>query len=308
MIKKLVVFLIAMVLLFGCAEATSILPTVPVEEVETVISFGATVGVEPVSVDTALPGYIWEKYEEVTEEQYTAFGVRLGEEGYSLLAQESTGTGGMVLTVGKGDIVLKIEYSPKLGELSVIYPDYISVEKTVPDVFEGYTVVSYGEKINIPGYGSFTLKKLARNIETELRYFAGFGIYSPYFMPMDTYLLGTFENKENRDIYYNDIAFFTLYYITEDNVYTYPAWFTSMFDEDGYIYIGSAIKSGGINFHIDPDWPFERYDQPVIRSLNSGTFAAVFSDVPELVQTSTDGVLAVTIVAGGQHYVVLDRY
>lgn len=303
--KRFFAALLATLLFCTAAGAQSILPTVTTEEEpEKVLSFGATVGVEPVSVGEAPDGGLVEEYEEVTEDMYNAFGIRLGEEGFVLVGNENI-PGGASLTVSDGETVLKLDYLPGEQHLTVTYPAGAKVEKPLPALFDNCTVVRYGEKFTVPGFGSFTLHKLVRDKSIPMKVFRGFGTRE-LGVDADVYLRGEFENLNSREFYCNEIGSFTLYYILDDTIYTYPAWFTASYDEEGYVYVGSDSQTGGVNFHIDPNWPFT-YAQSLIRPLNSEEFATVFPDVPERIRTAEDGTLVVMITAGGENFVVIDQ-
>ena len=306
--KTMMILVLVLAMLTATAQADSILPTVTKSRQQTTISFGVTVGADPVSSRTnALTGLLTEVYENVTGKQYDAFGERLGEEGYSLTAQEQT-EDGLQLTVSRGGMDIILLYDVNAARLQVSYPAGTVLEKRLPDVFRGYTVVEFGETFSIPGRGEFTLDKLFMGEETPIQYSEFLIGKKSVGVDAECYLTGEFKNTVTTALNVNQIARFTLYYINEDNAYSYRSWFTSLMEDKG-VFVGYSNRgSTGLSFNIDTSWPFTYYNQPQVPSLTVETFAAVFPDVPELVQSSDDGMLAVTIAWGDARFVVVDRY
>ena len=312
--KKIFTFVIAIAMLISGACAESIFPALNTGVTEiTAISFGAVAGVMPEGSMTLIDGSTQQVYTGVSVEQYNQFGAALGQAGYVLESQNAV-DGGVELVVTDGSVRLNISYLTSDGRLTVTYPQGVTPEKAVPNLFPRYETVKLGDTVSIPGYGSLTLSEMTFDGDAALMQYLGLGIYSEYYSFFDharVYLTGSFTNTDTSDIHYNDIMDCTLYYVTGENTYSYPMHYTAMENEDGSIYVGSSMQSSGVNFDLvsGSDYPFP-LTGPYIDSLESGNFACVFRDVPDAVVNADSGVIAITIEIPGNNggYVVYLRY
>ena len=306
--KRMMLIVLALMLVVSCAQAESIF-SIPVIN----LNFGSITDLAPTSVEeNVLTGEITEVYEGVTDKHFNVFGKELGKSDYRVLDYKSTDEG-IFYEVGQDSVVMTILYDStkdrlevttlKTSDLPVPEP-----KKELPSVFKNCQQIEYGEEVKVPGYGIFTIEKLVLGEETDFYYSDLFIGTTKYSFSVDTYLAGHFVNTTPETMGWNHVMRCTLYYITDENTYTYDDWFVSTLLDEG-IYIGMRDRSSGVNFAIDNSWPFEgRYIQPTVGSLEGDDFAAVISDVPQAVHDSDDGMLAVKITCGGNDYVVVDRW
>lgn len=119
------------------------------QSAEKAISYGVSMGKEPISQQTLSDGSKQEMYVGVTDEDFLAFGTALAQEGYSTVSQNASGN--LYSTVvSKGEIQLTIAYERSVGSLTVTYPATVEVETAeVKDPFEGYIVIEPNAEIKM---------------------------------------------------------------------------------------------------------------------------------------------------------------
>ena len=111
------------------------------QSAEKAISYGVSMGKEPISQQTLSDGSKQEMYVGVTDEDFLAFGTALAERGYSSATQD-VANNLYTTVVAKGEIQITIQYDRSAGALTVIYPAAVEVEVAeVKDPFEGYIVI-----------------------------------------------------------------------------------------------------------------------------------------------------------------------
>lgn len=311
MMKRMMVIVLALVLMVSGAQAQSIFST----KGENTVNFGQALNVEPVDVKTnTFTGQKTEIYENVTWAMFSRFGEILGVENYLVINSEERADG-LYYEVGQDGVAsMIILYDQQSGHLEISMASASAgkpapQEKTLPAVFNGCKQINYGETVKLSGYGRFTIEKLVLGKKTDYLYsdmFIGTRTY-PGSLKAEAYLVGSFENTGTQTKKVNQLMNCTLYYITDENTYTYKDWVIGLHQSQG-VYIGSYKRSGGVNFDVDNSWPFTSYNQPTVGSLESCKFAAVLTGVPQVVQTSKDGMLAVVIQCNGEKFVIVDRW
>lgn len=298
--KKIAAFVIMMIMTLTFAQAESIFPTLTNETQasETAISFGAVTGMSPASTMPLIDGGVQEIYTGVTVDQYNEFGSAMGADGYSLIAQNAL-EGGVELTVSDGNVTLIVGYTTADGILSVTYPAGIAPEKAMPAIFNGCEVVYPGSTISVPGYGSFTIGEMVLNGNSPIGYYDGWSYYARNLVS-DVHLTGIFTNTGVDSVYIHNTMDITLYYITDENTYTYPMYCGARLDDDGSVFIGRKSSYGGIDFDLTnaSNYPFD-LDAPEIGSLESENVVYMFSGIPDAVKNSTTGIIAVVIEMNG---------
>lgn len=111
------------------------------QSAEKAISYGVSMGKEPISQQTLSDGSKQEMYVGVTDEDFLAFGTALAERGYSSATQD-VANNLYTTVVAKGETQITIQYDRSAGALTVIYPAAVEVEVAeVKDPFEGYIVI-----------------------------------------------------------------------------------------------------------------------------------------------------------------------
>lgn len=314
MMKRMMVIVLAMVLMVSGAQAQSIFSTNKTAGV----NFGQIVGVKPADVKTnAFNGQTTEIYENVTDDQFNYFGEVLGEMGYFVINGEER-LDGLYFEVGKDDVVsMYILLQQATGRLEITMAaagnkaDAAPKARELPSVFKDCQQIEYGEKVKIPGFGRFTIKKLVLGVQTDY-------LYSDMFIGTTTlsgltkakaYVVANFENTDSQPRKVNSIMKCTLYYINDENTYSYKSWAAGVYQDNG-IYIGSRDRGGKMSFDLSDPGPFTGYKQTSVGSLESENIAVMFDSlrVPEAVYKAKDGMLAVVIECGGEKYVIVDRW
>lgn len=119
------------------------------QSAEKAISYGVSMGKEPISQQTLSDGSKQEMYVGVTDEDFLAFGTVLAQEGYSTVSQNASGN--LYSTVvSKGEIQLTVAYDRSVGSLTVTYPATVEVEAAeAKDPFEGYIVIEPNVEIKM---------------------------------------------------------------------------------------------------------------------------------------------------------------
>ena len=317
MMKRMMMIVLAMMLLVSGAQAQSIFDTTQTAAV----NFGQIVGVTPASVKTnAFTGQITEVYENVDDYMFNQFGEALGEKSYLVINGEER-PDGMYYEVGKGDVAsMYILYNRQTGRLEISYGPASGAEKQdsapatreLPDIFEDCKQIEYGETVKISGFGRFTIKTLVLDAQTDYLYsdmFIGTTTLPGSMLKARAYVVANFENTGTAARKMNAIMKCTLYYITDENVYSYKSWAAGGYQKKG-IYIGTRDRGGSMSFDLSDPGPFTGYKQSSVGSLDSEDIAVVFDSmqIPDAVHKAKDGMLAVVIECAGEKYVVVDRW
>lgn len=313
--KKIITAIIAIALLITGACAESIFPTLSANTGSefTAISFGAVTGQTPAEINTLLDGSTQQVYTGVTADQYNDFGVALGNAGYRLTSQEELANG-IELTITNMSFDLVITYTTDTNELTVTYPAGVTPEKAVPNLFAGYETIEFGDTITVHGYGSITIDEMTFDGNAAPLFHMGMGILGEYYFAdnAEVYISGSFSNTTTGSVCYSDIMYCTMHYITDEHTYSYPMHYISMVNSDGSLYLGTDpnwSNTSMFDLVSGANYPFNLVPASV-SSLETGDFACVFSNIPELVKTSDTGILAITfdIPGADQGYVVYVRY
>lgn len=294
--KTMILFFAMMLLCTSVASATGILPLLPTitAATEKAISFGVTVGKDAALSITTADGGKKMTYTDVSVDDYTAFSVRLGEEGYTL-ASQAQALDGLQLVVQKGALQMTLTYDQIGKTLSVLYPAGTQVESV--NHFVGYKRLAPGETVKVPGVGNFTFKELHLGDEVK---------YSNTVM-LNVWLEGTFENLSNSTLEYRRLFTAELHYVTADGHYTYAPWTYGQLRDDNSIHamsLKSWIRGSMILYADSSD-----YDYASIRSLETSDFAIAFNNLPERIPAAKDGTIAVTLTLMGsdEQYVFYGR-
>lgn len=137
-------------LLMGTACAESILPlpqTPPPIMDEEVISLEAVTRASRYRKDNTEEGGLLCYYSGVSYQCYERFGVKLGEEGFSLVSGETREDGTIVSTVTNGAFELIIEYEPENEYARVTYPPHAFPRESIR--YEDYVVVRDGDAVEL---------------------------------------------------------------------------------------------------------------------------------------------------------------
>lgn len=244
-------------------------------------------------------------YENVTEENFMAFGNYLEERGFQATASEVEGTNVQTI-ITDGRFSIGVIYYGDERKLMMIYEkDVVPAEK---DFFSGYSRVGLNEQIRIPNLGKFTFEEFEMNVENK----AGFnrrseGINSGKIF-IDAYLKFSFLNTTEDNLYYssdkpdmkenNTLFDVKVLYINENGVEEYPTIVYGpkrVYEDDpsllfcyGWSVFNMQLTKDGLSSH--PYRSIEAY---------SGF------DLPESLFTSTDGTLALLLdfKTGDKYYI-----
>lgn len=306
MLRKIVSLILAVLMvtmLSASAMASGILPSFEEFAPDPAVSFGVTVGKDPISETTLEDGSIQQRYVLVTDDDYTAFGVRLGDADYTIASQETLDNG-IAVVVTNGSQSMEVRYLRGDGEMLITYPAGTEIERPAPvDLFPGYIRVNFGEETTVAGFGKFTFNdfvlsgscRICNHLNTVLR------SEHNYRATAYTWLTFKYLNTTNKEqkIYADKYASGmlsdlspSLVYINADGRYTYPLTYAGRF------------KLEGDEFELEPlnnashEW--------TVGSMDSIGATIVF-DVPSTIRQSTDGTIAVTFKSNGQYYVLYLR-
>lgn len=144
MMRKLFALIMTLALLAGTATAeglfAGLVPTPTPTPVVKVAPSYAIMAKEK-STETQLEdGSLQQTYANVSQADFNAFGVYLGQIGYSLPSHEYVGDNALAADVVKDDIAFKIQYDWSLQQLIVIYPEGVRAQRIeIADPLVGYT-------------------------------------------------------------------------------------------------------------------------------------------------------------------------
>ena len=160
--KRFVSIMLVLMLMISSASATSLFPAIDTQltqqKPELALSYGVMANVAPALVGVDLNADMrgnYQLYENVTEDDYYAFGTYLGENGYALIDQKSTETYVQVV-VGKGVITMTVAYNPTAQQLVEVYP--LGVEYEIYDPLSGYIEVTANSPFNLNNIAKITVK------------------------------------------------------------------------------------------------------------------------------------------------------
>ncbi len=321
-------------------ESSGILPE-PVAD--GVISYGVEMNVYPSSTGTLPSGEWQEQYRGVTTAQYRSFGVLLGEKGYAAedVHQEGTTT---ALTLVRGELRIAFLYDAAARTLTMTYPAGVTtaigtvspqtawehvtstvhslqgaIDDAIPtygeeDLFEGFTLLSLGDTVDLAITDSYTLigNVHLRLTPTAMHWQEPMALCKTH--PGDQYVLtgdttaawleATIVNLGSREAAPSDLrtsmttslqmdSGITLHYISADGHYTYRAT------------AGKVVPEGRISIGTVETKLFVEYTAAhKLGSLETGDFAFFFEDVPEALLNAEDGILALTFIpTEGTRYV-----
>lgn len=304
--KRFLALIIAMLMLAAVpASATSLftLPDTSANTSLTAISYGVRLNTVPVSETTLSDGSLQQIYSGVTDESFTTFGIALSENGYTLGEQNNVDNI-IAATVINGQITFSVAFDRSAGTLTVVYPTGVTPEIT--NAFEGYVELKFGDKVRIKdpetgeNWGDVVINQFFQNKEYTAAWKYSTGAYNTD-NKLQMYLLGSFDSVFANTLKANVLFEATLHYINSDNHYTYPLH-KNLHDENNELPndIGIVLTedsacfmlSGGSTYH--PKWY-----APSIQSMEITQIAAGFSNVPDRVRTSTDGIMAITFEFAG---------
>ena len=289
-----VVLLLTMLVSAAYAESIFDLPTNTNEATTDVApSYGVMTDTVPMNETVLDDGSICQVYTGVTVEDFEAYGILLGKNGYETNEPAMT-NGEYSFVVNNNAISFTVAYHQQNGILTVTYPAGVAIEQPeLPDPFEGYVRINFGEKIRIYDpdtgelWGYITIDEFRQNIE-----------YNNYVQRNDGLevngiftccFIGTFDNVSMRSIKIPDIVYAQLHYINTDNHYTYASGSTGIVvDENGALFSKQFYSYDRITTYL-----------PEANSMECVDIAHGFRDIPERVATATDGILALTFTFPG---------
>lgn len=150
--KRFTAMVLILMMLVSSAMAQSLFPALesnPQGEKELAASYSTIADVQPVEtgvdVREDLPGH-YQIYDNVSTENYYAYGTYLGELGYQLVEQMNMGDY-VQLVLAKGDISFTAIYNPGACLLGEVYPYGVEYEKRDP--LKGYTEVEANTTVNL---------------------------------------------------------------------------------------------------------------------------------------------------------------
>lgn len=281
------------------------LPTLSVEY----ISYGVRMGVEPSFTQTQENGSTKEVYTSVSVDDYYAFGNILGEQGYAIAEQNQTESG-VNLTLVKEDARFQVAYDMAEETLSVTYPKDAKVEQPeIPDPFPGYTRIEFGDAIkvgkSIMKFDEFHFFDEEHSItedvvsNPESRY----GFLQKHYEHIGTWLKGTFDNREVASVAIGPLCSTALWYINEDNAYTYDGHALGIFNTNGELAV-----SRGTGFYSSYRGEYDTYVWSEVLSLRTCDIGGTFLFIPDRVKNAKDGILAITFdFTDGGKYVLYIR-
>lgn len=309
MMRKLFALMLALMLVLTAlpASAQSIFPTIPTKMTEEAPNYGLLMNVTPAKEETLKDGSLQQFFRGVSQDNFNKFGVYLGEKGYTLPNSEYVGTSALSADVVKDDIAFKVLYNWVDMTLTVTYPKDVKVEQPkIPDPFAGYQRLGFGEKVRVKntdtganiGDVTITAFNLNKEIKAKAKYSSGNWWDQGSFF---TSIQGTFNNVSTGLVKLRDIYDVQLHYINADNHYVYGA---KEFGFEGYkceveIDVGQSLSAKEIYFWFNASrYSSVYYTGVSCASLSRMDIGSVF-DVPEVVRTSTDGILALTFSFAG---------
>ena len=290
-------FLVLISLLLVCGSAASagtlfpsLAPSIP-DSVEGAPSYGGYANVRPAKEEPYADGGTVVTYTGVSEQDYEGFGNYLAQLGFELVDSNVQGRVAEMI-VANDQYSIGVVYNADTGDLQLIYGE--GVEYAKMDIFKGYTRISLGETLKVPGLGEFTFTEFHLNNyslrrATELFYGGIIGRVSNTSTALVfKYMNTTNQTKHYRsdafaigDVFYegynkrNDLADITLYYINDDGDYAYPSIFYGLLTSDLWLFADDETDIG-------------------VRQMATSLRCASF-DVPQAVLNSTDGTLAVAL-------------
>jgi len=162
--KRLTAMVLILMMLVSSAMAQSLFPAPdsnPQGEKELAASYSTMADVQPVEtgvdIRDTLPGN-FQIYNNVSLEDYYAYGTYLGERGYQLVEQRNMGVK-IDLVLAKGDITFTVIYNPGECLLGEVYPYGVEYEKRDP--LKGYTEVEANTTFNLGNMARITIKSVS---------------------------------------------------------------------------------------------------------------------------------------------------
>lgn len=138
------------------------------QSAEKAISYGVSMGKEPISQQTLSDGSKQEMYVGVTDEDFLAFGTVLAERGYSSATQD-VANNLYTTVVAKGETQITIQYDRSAGALTVTYPApvEVEVEVEVAEAKENFVEMETPETYDDELFGGLT-EELERQQEEQM--------------------------------------------------------------------------------------------------------------------------------------------
>lgn len=166
MLHKCLVWVCVAMMICAVATADGILPTItnngilPSIQETAVISFGVELGVYPNEMGTLADGRWHEVYTGVTTEQYNAFSVLLGQQGYTVASSSVSGTFVSVV-LARDNMSIDFTYDSSKGMLTMTYPVNVKTQYTTGSVSAGATqsatsLISTGDYVSFGRYPQAT--------------------------------------------------------------------------------------------------------------------------------------------------------
>jgi len=303
--KRILVLFLALLFTANTALAAGFFPdpTAQSAVADTIPSYETLTGKAPFS-ETELPdGSVCQRYNNVSVDDYYTFGDSLGECGFGLIGYNQTDDGTMVLSVGKGDVILTVEYSAPTHVLSVSYPSGTPVPKplsadAVNKFFgdNGYTEFHIGEQLNVAGDGKYTVTEVG--LPSTLA-----GIQAKTTVSLDSHFRFNYIRTANSKIewgaheystaYYNHIGNWKLVFITSDGVYTYSQAFTG----------SASLKASRVEVQYSKNY----YEYFTCEPMQQISAVGGFTGVPALLKNSTEGTVFLWLKSGSTNYVLFLR-
>lgn len=311
MMRKMMALLMSIALLMTALPAAAesifpMLPTAPAQSAEEAPSYGALTGEDPMS-ETIMPdGSVQYVYSGVTQEDFNAFGVYLGEAGYTLPSYEYVGASGISAQVVKGTIVFDVLYDWESQLLTVSYPQGVKIApKKLPDPFEGYVRFNFGQRVRLrdaagKSLGEVTIDDFTIGGEITASGSYLLGTYRS-FGQLNAWVEGTYRNASTQSVRLMELYDVQLHYVNADNHYTF----------DAYREIRCDQRSCDVGTLMADRIVYAQHQTPSMFDVLSGEWGARSCpslesveigsgfDLPDYVLTAEDGILALTFTFAG---------
>ena len=302
--KKMLTVVLLLTMLVSAAYAESIfdLPTNTNETTTDVApSYGVMTDTVPMNETVLDDGSICQVYTGVTVEDFEAYGILLGKNGYETNEPAMT-NGEYSFVVNINAISFTVAYHQQNGILTVTYPAGVAIEQPeLPDPFEGYVRINFGENVRIydPLSGVVLGEVTIHNFYQNTEYYSYIEQYSGNLfksLPLNSYFTGSFNNLSDTNVELPIILDAQLHYINTDNHYYY-----NLYNSPGEFDVG-IISDNNITIYCrdaSSSSYVSRYKAKVAPSMETTEFGCGFYNLPERVATATDGILALTFTFPG---------
>ncbi len=308
--KKLIAVILVLASVFSMsASAFSFFPEIEVKKANKgfALDYGTVFEVEAALTEKLEDGSTVLYYTGVEMYAYQAYGEALSEDGYEAVYSEQVDDYVLIQVKKSADqeeIEFAIQYFFNDKIIALIIPEGVGIASMdVMSKFKDYTEIKMNQWFNLPGIGKMRFTDFELNKEINITYYySGFGSgfnSSSFEGPIDskanTYILGEFDNTSSASVQNYKLPNVQFHYINEDSEYTYDQKVKGAFT-------GSKIYNSSKTSNM-----FDLIGAPTYPSLQVRDIGYAYTEIPERIQTSTDGAIVLTIEYEGENYALYIR-